>query len=408
MNYQKIKPVIVITLFLATLTGCNDMESKHEAYLTGEKVYAGKLDSLTVYSGYERVKITGQTRFLGQADKCFVEWGNQIREFPIANNRGATVDIIIDGLQERNYEFKVYTKDPDNNKSVIQTCTGKAMGSVFKESQMNRRIVNLTFVNGYFSALWADKAESEYVVFTNFSYEKSNGTIEQVRIMPDDESTALTGWKAGGKIEIQSAVVTGDMGFDTIQLPLAESSLPPSSVFALNKANFKVVRLTKDTPGDGYSGVMTGMWDNRKGSDGNSRYHTRDGEGVPHTLTFDVGVYTTIDHIEVTGRQGYNNWNPSRIQFWGCSEIEGKDTELPAADAGWEQESLDKGWKLLIDKQLADPYENMITFDKSLTQDVRYIRIRVMEVVGPPTSGSAAYGCIQELSIWGEDIRPEK
>lgn len=406
MNFSKIKLIIVVALALTACLSCDDMESKHEEYLSGEKIYAGKLDSLVVYSGYERVKIVGQTNYLGYSNKCIVEWGDQSREFDIAHTNAKTFEMIVDGLQERNYEFKVYTKDAEGNKSIVQTCTGKAMGAIFAESQMNRRIVEFNFVDGYFSAVWADKAESEFVVYTDFSYETTGGTMQNIRIMPDDESTVLMGWKAGGKTEIQSYVLTGDLGFDTVKLNLSEGSLPASSVFSISKAKFAVVGLSKDTKGNGYGGKIPGMWDGVKGADQGSRYHTGDGEGVPHTLTFDMGLIATLDRVEVTGREGYHNWNPSRIQFWGCEDIEGKDTELPASDAGWEQEALDKGWKLLIDQQLEFPYENLIYFDKSKTENVRYVRIRVMEVVGPPSSGGGAYGCIQEISLWGEDIRP--
>ncbi len=69
-----------------------------------------------------------------------------------------------------------------------------------------------------------------------------------------------------------------------------------------------------------------------------------------------------------------------------------------------------KLWKLLIDQTLTDPYENQITFDKTKTENVRYIRIRMMEIVGDQqggaTTGTSVYGCIQEISLWGEDIRP--
>ncbi|MDR2039456.1 MAG: hypothetical protein LBQ60_16155 [Bacteroidales bacterium] len=406
MNFAKIKSLVAIGLIFAAFLGCGDMESKHEDYLNGEKIYAGKLDSLTVYSGYERVKIVGQTNYLGYSNKCIVEWGDQSREFAITGTGNKTFEMIIDGLQERNYEFKVYTEDAEGNKSVIQTCTGKAMGAVFTESQMNRRIVEFNFVDGYFSALWADKAESEYVVYTDFSFETTDGSMQQIRIMPDDESTVLMGWKAGGKTEIQSYVLTGELGFDVVQLAVSEGSLPASSVFSISKANFAVVSLTNDTPGNSYGGKIPGMWDGVKGSDQGSRYHTGDGEGVPHTLTFDMGLIATIDRVEIVGREDHHNWNPRRIQFWGCENIDGKDTALPASDVGWEQEAQDKGWKLLIDQTLTDPHENMITFDKTKTENVRYIRIRVMEVVGPPSSGTGAYGCIQEISLWGEDIRP--
>jgi hypothetical protein len=398
------KKYLLFLFITAVFTGCGDMESMHEEYLQGEKVYAGKLDSLMVYSGYKRVKIEGLTHYLGQSNVCIVKWEGQTREFPIDHTSNGKFEMIVDGLEERNYEFRVYTKDIAGNESILQTCKGKSIGDIFKESQINRRITGYNFSGALFSALWSDKAESEYVVYTVLKYENNNGTLTEAIVMPDNTSTVLTNWKAGGKVEIQSAILTGDMGFDTLKLNVFEDKLPSESVFLLDKKLFSVVRLSKDTPGDGYGGKISGMWDGVKGSGQGSRYHTRDGEGVPHTLTFDLGITADLDRIEITGREGYNNWNLKQVQLWGCENIDNKDTNRPASDPAWEQEALDKGWKLLIDTGLSDPYENLVLFDKEKTRKVRYIRIRAMEVVGPPSSGSGAYGCIQEITLWGENI----
>jgi hypothetical protein len=389
-----------------SMFACGDMESTHEKYLDGEKIYAGKLDSLKVYSGYKRVMIEGLTRYLGQSNECTVTWEDRTETFPISNASNGKFQMIIDGLDERNYEFQVYTTDDAGNRSVMQACKGKSIGDIFKDSQMNRRITGFNFSGAYFSALWSDKAESEFVVSTLLRYETNAGAMTEEVILPDDASTVLRDWKAGGKLEITSSIITGDMGFDTIRLNSFEDKLPDESVFLLDKSLFKAVNLSKDTPGNGYGGKISGMWDGVKGSAEGSRYHTRDGEGVPHTVTFDLGVNAELDRFELTGREGYNNWNPKRLQIWGCETVEGRDTSLPAGDAGWEQQSVDNGWYLLIDTPLADPYQNMVSFEPSLKHKVRYVRIRVMEVVGPPSTGGGAYGCIQEFTIWGENISP--
>jgi len=402
MKTSKLKSVIVFLGVFAAFYGCGDMESKHKEYLTGEKVYAGKLDSLKVYSGYERVKIVGLTRYLGHSNKCFVEWSGKLKEFVIEKPRGVTFEMIIDELEEHNYEFVVYTKDHEDNLSVIQTCTGKAMGPIFAEAQTCLQISGYGFVNGYFSVLFSEN-ESEYIAYSDFIYEDKDGMMREKRVMPGEKSTVVTNWKAGGKTEICSFVYSGESGFDIIPLFPLEGSLPESSVFQIGKSNFKAVRLSRDTPGDGYGGRIENMWNDNKGGLG---YHTRDGEGVPYTVTFDIGVVATIDRIETVARSSPHEWNPTRIQFWGCESIEGKDTNLLAGDAGWEQESRDKGWKLLIDQTLAHPVENMIYFDKELTKDVRFIRLRVLSVVNPPHIGSGVYGLLNEITLWGEDIRP--
>jgi hypothetical protein len=333
-----------------------------------------------------------------------VKWENDSLIFPVTAGSNGTFEMLIENLEERNYEFTVYTRDEEMNHSVIQTCKGKAIGDIFKGAQLSRRITGYNLSGAFFSAQWADKAESEYVAKTLFHYETNEGEMTEVTVLPDDPSTVLYNWKAGGAVEITSFIVTGDLGFDTIPLDPVEARLPEDAVFQLDKSFFKAVHLTKDTDGTGYGGVVAGMWDGVKGSAQNSRYHSHDGEGVPHTVTFDLGVISDLRRFQITGREDYHNWNPKRFQLWGCESVEGKDTQLPADHADWEEEMTEKGWKLLIETNAPSPHENNYELDPEKTKSVRYIRYRPLEVVGPPVNGRGAYGCVQEVTFWGENI----
>ena len=57
------------------------MDSIHERYLDGEIVYSGKLDSLQVRPGYYRAQIDGQTTFLGNSKKVYVEFEDEKNRF---------------------------------------------------------------------------------------------------------------------------------------------------------------------------------------------------------------------------------------------------------------------------------------------------------------------------------------
>lgn len=396
---------ILLIFTLTALYNCGDIESIHEKHLTGEKIYAGKLDSLKVLSGYKRVKIVGLTRYLGSSTECTVKWEDQTRVFPIETSESdETFEMIIEGLKEKSYEFEVITTDIQGNESILQYCTGKAYGDIFRDSQQSRRIKGFSFSGTYFSAEWADKAESEYIIRTLFKYENNSNSYSELIVYPDDNISNLIDWKAGGKYVIHSEIVTGEFGFDTIPLLPVEGLLPTDNVFALDKSLFASVRLKNDILGDGYGGKISGMWDGIKGSAQDSRYHSRDGEGVPHTVTIDLGVLTDLKRVEICGRGDHPNWNPKRFQIWGCSDIEGKDTNLASNDVNWEQEALSKGWELLLEGEAVNPIENLFELSVTSTQRVRYIRYRVTEVIGPPSVGQGAYGCVQEITFWGANI----
>ena len=92
--------------------------------------------------------------------------------------------------------------------------------------------------------------------------------------------------------------------------------------------------------------------------------------------------------------------------MWGIESIENAETTLPSSDPGWETEAQEKGWKLLIDATCDSPQSNSFTFDKEKVKNVRYIRYRVLEVFGPPSIGTGAYGCLQEITLWADKLTP--
>jgi hypothetical protein len=213
-------------IMLATIFGCDDMDSIHEQYLNGEQVYAGKLDSLNVFSGFERVKIVGNTQYLGNSKEATVSWDDQTQTFTIGQIVDNEFEIIIEGLVERNYEFDLVTSDENNNQSVKQTIRGRAFGDVFIAGQTARRIVKFDFSQSEDYIVWADKAESEYVVYTTIRYENNSDTMTEVKVNPDDETTLLEDWKHGGQLEIVSTVISGDNGFDTADLDVVQQTMP--------------------------------------------------------------------------------------------------------------------------------------------------------------------------------------
>jgi hypothetical protein len=72
LNILSVFSILIITT--STFLSCSDMNSIEKQYLGPEKIYAGKLDSLRVYTGYKKIKIVGLTRYLGNTKECIVEW----------------------------------------------------------------------------------------------------------------------------------------------------------------------------------------------------------------------------------------------------------------------------------------------------------------------------------------------
>jgi hypothetical protein len=253
MNFSKL--YMLALLMVITIISCDDMNSIHEQYLNGEQVYAGKLDSLNVLSGFERLKIVSNTQFLGNAKEATVSWSDQTRIFTIDQIVDNGFEMIVDGLLERNYEFDLYTTDENGNQSVMQTIRGRAFGNNFISGQTARRLVNFDLETGVDQLIWADKAESEYVIYTTVRYENNNNTMTEVLVLPDETTTALLDWKHGGQIEIVSTIISGDNGFDTTDLDVIQQTMPiPPTGLNKDWTLAATITVSKDFP-DGPNGA---------------------------------------------------------------------------------------------------------------------------------------------------------
>ena len=237
----KFSKLYILTIIITmTIVGCGDMNSIHEQYLNGEQIYAGKLDSLKTQSGFERLKIIGNTQYLGNSKEVTVSWDDQTRTFPISKVVDNKFEIIIDNLIERNYEFNLITTDANANESIMQTIRGRAFGDVFIEAQSARRVTDFESTTDGDFIIWADRAESEYVVSTKLRYETNTGTYTEATVTPEDEKTEVIDWKPEGRLEIVSTVISGENGFDTVDLELVERTFPKLNIDWTLTATIKV------------------------------------------------------------------------------------------------------------------------------------------------------------------------
>lgn len=384
-------------LLLITAFGCDDMESIHDQYLQGEKIYAGKLDSLDVFSGYKRVKIVGLTRYLGNSNECTVTWEDQSRLFTIQDKGSKQFEMIVDGLQERSYEFTVFTTDELGNKSVIQTTTGRAVGEIFKSTQQTRRITGFEFNDDNTIVNWADQAESEYVIFTELKYENNNDEMTSVLVSADDAQTPIYNWKPLGKMQSMSAAISGELGFDTIYLDVVEGQLPAPPYSKLDKSLHSLVWMQSDLPGTTNNEPNQFLFDERGWIGDFESYHSGDNTGgTPAHITIDLGVMAVVRKVELGFRVGFTGNNPVEFELWGIDDI--TNAETAGSD---ENEFLAKGWKKLYHSRV-DPKQPGAIAELPAGESVRYIRYRCLET----ETGNEKAHQLTELTFWGQDIQP--
>jgi hypothetical protein len=392
------KILLLVTLNFMIIHSCTKMDSVHERYLDGEIIYSGKLDSLQVRSGYYRVQVDGQTRFLGNSKKVFVEFEDRKESFQIDEEVEDIFSFIIENLNEQTYEFNIQTEDQYQNLSVPQIVPGKSIGEIFIDNQESRKLSEyITKSDGYIYANFAGNSESPNVLFTTLNYQLDSGDYKYDTVFVNQREIKLEEFIPNTKIKAISYVKTGDNGIDTIALNQVEYELPNLPYAELDKRFITLV----DMPSD-ISGATNGakpseyLFDGDNTWEGNDEKTFLSSSGIfPHHFTIDLGVNTTLRKVklDMPNYLDFNDNNITSIQIWGRKTLSGAETY-----SNTEESFISSGWKLLKEQEIDG--ENISRDSFMIDQNLgsfRYIRYRVMSTV---TNNSSQ---LTELTFFGQD-----
>lgn len=382
------------------LMGCSDMNDTQKEFVEmGSRIYAGKIDSLTVHGGDRRVRIEGLMYYAYTAEKCIIKWeGDSIITSLDGYAKDDTFSIIISDLEEGTWLFYVRTLDREGNSSLQETCMGYSYGEQYILSADPKLVLQMRAEPSGMVLLWNT---SEDAVSVEVAYESNTG--EKTLTLPGDvKETGLPDWKLGGYVKTRTQLLPEKDAIDMLYTDWVTQYFPVFVEFELDKSKIVPLKLSKDAT-TGYSGKIEGVFDGVLNT-GGAQFHSGDGVGVPQHLTFDLGVSTTLTRLEMWARSdGYNNWNPKKIQFWGIADMTDAEITLPSMDAGWEAEAEAKGWKKLLEGTCNDPVNNRLQFDAPDTR-MRYLIVRTTEVYGGPSSGSGAYVILKEITLYANYI----
>lgn len=377
---------------------CDDMESIHKNYLNGENIYAGKLDSLKIRPGYNRLELNGLTNFLGNSSNLIVKYEGSEKIFKIDDNLGDVTSVIIDDLEEKTYEFNVRTSDESGNLSVPQTVAGFAVGDIFSSNQDSRRIIDFSSnAEGTFANFYGN-SDSEHVIFTEINYETESSENFVDTIFYENNSIKLNDFKPLGKMETTSFLESGRNGIDTIKIETLEYTLPNLPYSELSKDIIQLVDLPSDISGEYQNADPKNyLFDGISDWNGdNSKTFFSNPSDIPHHFTIDLGVKTIVRKVRLDMPSIGNDNNPTAIQIWARENLE--SAEIVSST---EQNLRNAGWKLLSEKNIAgENIKSENVYIPFSNDKMRYLRFRVLSTV------KNIHSQLTEITVYGQENEP--
>ncbi|MCK0158034.1 discoidin domain-containing protein [Cellulophaga sp. F20128] len=188
-----ILPLSILLLF--AFFSCNDTYEFHEEYVKdGEIIYASKVDSLRTLPGDGRIEIAGYLTKGFTINEITVFWdnGENSQTFAYAKSQNETdpLALIVTGLEEKSYEFDVYSKDKEGNKSIKVTVFGTVYGETYRGNLEAREFNSFTF-NSDESVSVTLKPSSELTRSTEIKYTNLSGEEIVVIVMADESEGTL-------------------------------------------------------------------------------------------------------------------------------------------------------------------------------------------------------------------------
>ncbi len=405
---MKMARYIFLCLFMSVLVymGCQKQDTTYRQFLEdGEIIYVGKVDSIKVFPGKDRLKLQWLLMADPNITKIKILWDNGASSLEIPVSRTTSVDMletIIPDLDEGIHVFEIYTYDRDGNSSIKVSVDGMVYGDTYIASLLNRSIQKGVFEDGKVHIIY-HPADGD-MVGTEVEYVNEDEETKVIMLPPDkDTLTVPDDFKWGTLMRYRTLYLPDTLSIDTFHT-LDYVTVDPGIWYVeegdreLDKSLFAPYPLPGDAaPAAFENNKLSNLWSGV--FVGNQAvgawYRTVDGSGMPHHFNFDLGVVAKLTSLRVWQRGAfdqaslvYANANLKKWEIWGSN--------APATDGsytGWEllrscesfkPSGLPVGQRSAEDIAYAQEGE-LFDFPESVPA-VRYIRVKVLETWGNTTA----------------------
>jgi hypothetical protein len=189
-------------------------------------VYPQKADSVKVYPGENRVKITWQKGNDPKVIGAWIYWNNYTDSLhvDIPSNSDKLLSAIVENLEETSYTFQIKTYDADGNVSIVSEASGRVYGTEYRLSLLPRELTgNQTFPDRV-ELSWGS-APSSMLQFV-LKYRTSSDVPVELPVPPNESKTVIRDYKHLGAFTTETHYLPVETAIDTFKVIKNYNFLP--------------------------------------------------------------------------------------------------------------------------------------------------------------------------------------
>ncbi len=253
-----------IYIFLAgcfsILISCSELSEidDYKKYAEGGEIsYTGKIDSLQMFPGKNRIKIRGLIISDPKVSEVRVYWngGKDSLTKPLERTGGIdAVTVTIDNLNENIYNFEFRTFDDLGNSSIPVFETGSVYGERYQQSLSNRPVTLNELVENNLSIEFAEMDRNTGVIGTEIEYTSTNDSEQTIFVPIDSTSTFFDDFSSGSTYSLRTVFLPEPNAIDTFYTPYQTYIPIPTPVLKNASVPFHASAI------DGRWGILDDPW----------------------------------------------------------------------------------------------------------------------------------------------------
>lgn len=238
ISNPKIFTYAAFLFYIISAVSCKKMDD-YKKYIEDKPVinYTGKVDSVKVYSGQNRVMITGLLVSDPKIKEARIYWDGRRDSLSIPITRTSGVDTLkanISNLEDRVYNFEIVTFDTEGNKSVRVYAFGRSYGNNYQLALVNRPLTmnSLKTYDNTFSSTFGNIDRTLGIFATEIKYKNSSGEDKVARLGIDESVMNLSDVMIGENMSYRSLYLPDTLCLDTFYT--AYNEFKPALTFYKN------------------------------------------------------------------------------------------------------------------------------------------------------------------------------
>jgi|GEM_PF-2063792 len=233
---------------LVTMLACTKMDHHYRDFLTGGEItYVGRVDSIQVYPGHNRIKLSWKVSPDPAVRYAMIYWSyqgtNDSLKVPLEYHEGVdTAFAVIENLGEGDYVFNVRTFDDLGHGSVNVEKSGKVYGDEYIGYLDPTALVSAAYKDGEVQMRWLLNPDTT-AIGSEVHYTNTDGDPAVYFVGPDVEELVISDLDYTQPTQYQTLYRPNTLAIDTFYTALQSIDMEIANPNLLDHSQWQVLTI---------------------------------------------------------------------------------------------------------------------------------------------------------------------